>query len=741
MPKTTVLLLFTLTLFLSAFLLFCVQPMIAKMILPLLGGSPTVWSTCMVFFQAMLLAGYAYAHAATSWLGVRRQTILHAGLVLLPVLALPFGIPANATRSLSAELNPTGWLFGLLLGVVGLPFFVISTSAPLLQRWFTHTGHPAAADPYFLYGASNLGSMLALLAYPLVIEPNLRLAQQSTVWATGYGLLAALTLACALIVWKRKERLSEVPGNEPPTQRSDHPRVGQVLHWIALAFIPSSLMLGVTTYLTTDIAAIPLLWVIPLALYLLTFILTFARRPLLSHKWVIRAFPMAAVLLALTMSISTGTQMILIPVHLVSFFLAAMLCHGELVRRRPGRENLTAFYLAMSFGGVLGGLFNALVSPVVFDRVAEYPLALVLACLVLPKTQFGANSAGPRILDWLLPPSLGVFAWGLITFLPRPESRSEDLGLKLAIGTAVFVCYAFKDRPVRFALGIGAVLLAAGTSPGNYVQMLYQHRNYFGVLRVTHVASRNYHRLIHGHTLHGQQAQDPYGRREPLTYYHRAGPIGQVFGLLQERIPRANIAVVGLGAGTLACYAQPGQRWTFYEIDPVVAKIARDPQYFSFLEESCAARIAVVLGDARLRLQDAPDHGYALMVMDAFSSDAIPTHLLTREALELYVSKLSQGGIVAFHISNRYVHLAPVLGALARDLSLTCLVRRDLNIPPDEVLRGKVPSIWAVMAPRLADLGAFLEDPRWNSPTVRPNEAAWTDDFSNLIEHLAPGHM
>ena len=418
-----------------------------------------------------------------------------------------------------------------------------------------------------------------------------------------------------------------------------------------------------------------------------------------------------------------------------------MLCHGELVRRRPGREHLTAFYLAMSCGGVLGGLFNALLAPAIFDRVAEYPLALILACLVLPKMGSESKGAWPRILDWLLPLTLGTLAWGLISWLPRPGSGESDIGLKLAFGAAVLGCYAFKDRPVRFALGVGAILLAAGTSAGNSGQVLYQHRNYFGVLRVTHIASGNYHRLIHGHTLHGQQAQDPDRLREPLSYYHRTGPIGQVFGLLQERISRANVAVVGLGAGTLACYAEPGQTWTFYEIDPEVAKIARDAHYFSFLAESRAAATAVVLGDARLRLQDPPEHGYSLLVLDAFSSDAIPVHLLTREALELYVSKLAEGGVVAFHISNRYVQLDQVLGALARDLSLACLVRRDLNISPGDVLRGKEPSIWAVMAARPADLGAFHEDPRWESPTVRPRESAWTDDFSNLIKHLAPGHM
>jgi len=367
-------------------------------------------------------------------------------------------------------------------------------------------------------------------------------------------------------------------------------------------------------------------------------------------------------------------------------------------------------------------------------------MALVLACLALPRSQSDSNRANSRIVDWLYPVTLGCLAWCLITFFPRSESRPDDLGLKLAIGAAVLVAFTFKDRPIRFALGIAAILLVAGLNTSKFGQVLYQHRDYFGVLRVTHAAQGNYHRLIHGNTMHGQQSRDPDRRREPLTYYHRTGPIGQVFGVLEERISQSNIAVVGLGAGTLACYAQTGQGWTFYEIDPVVAKIAADTRYFTFLEESRTAYTAVVLGDARLRLAEAPEHGYALLVLDAFSSDAIPTHLLTREALQLYVSKLSQGGIIAFHISNRYVDLAPVLGALGRDLGLTCLVRRDLNVSTAAGLRGKEPSIWAVLAASPSDLVAFAGDANWEPPTVRPGEAVWTDDFSNIISHLAPRH-
>jgi spermidine synthase len=726
---------FTLTLFLGAFLLFCIQPMIARMVLPLLGGSPAVWSTCMVFFQALLLAGYAYAHATTTWLGDRRQTVVQAVVVLLPLLVLPFGVSANATQSLNVNANPTGWLLALLLGVVGLPFFVVSTSAPLLQRWFTCTGHPATADPYFLYAASNLGSMLALLAYPLLLEPNLRLGQQSAAWAAGYGVFVVLTLVCALLVWK---------GNRPPGPEleSHHPpqgpgslRPGAVIVWLFLAFVPSSLMLGVTSYLTTDVAATPFLWVIPLALYLLTFILTFARRPPLPHSWMVKALPMAAIVLTLALSLSAVTQPLFIPIHLANFFIAAMVCHGELVKHRPSKEHLTAFYLAMSCGGVLGGLFNALVAPVVFDRVAEYPIALVLACLALPRTSSHSSRFKIGLLDWILPFGLGAGAWCAVLLTQRTAGPvALESCIKLVFGLAGLVCYSFKERPLRLALGVGTLFLLGGAYPTQAGRTLYQHRDYFGVLRVAQASDGKSHQLIHGHILHGQQATDPTHRDEPLTYYHRSGPIGQVFSALDPEMTGCNVAVVGLGAGSLACYARSGERWIFYEIDPSVERIARDRRFFSFLDDSRAATTEVILGDARLRLQEAPGNAYKIIVLDAFSSDAIPIHLLTREALRLYISKLAPGGVIALHISNSYIDLVPVLGALARDAGLTCLVCSDLDVVPEEAERGKQPSIWGVMVRSDHDLGGLANDPRW-LPASGPG-ALWTDDYSSIVEHL-----
>jgi spermidine synthase len=733
---TGLLFLFALTLLVGAALLFVVQPMMAKLVLPLLGGSPAVWNTCMVFFQAALLAGYAYAHATTAWLGARRQAALHAALLLLALCLLPLGIPPGWVHSVPTAADPSPWLLGLLVATVGLPFFAVSTTAPLLQRWFSATGHPTAHDPYFLYGASNLGSLAALLGYPLVVEPNLRLQRQSEAWAFGYGVLMIMILACAAAVW-RAPRVSPRPVGErdDACPRPDHLGSRLWVQWVSLSFLPSSLLLGVTTYISTDLAAVPLLWVVPLALYLLTFILVFARRQVVPHALVLHALPIAVVMLALVICLKT-TQAAFIPVHLVAFFVVAMACHGELVKLRPSTGHLTAFYLAISVGGVLGGILNALVAPVVFNWVAEYPLALALACLVLPG-RAPTRGTRDRLLDLAFPAALGLLtAWAVNRFVPSREYEAGGLGFKLAFGLAVFLCYIFKDRPVRFAFGVGAVLLASQISDNIHGRVLYQERNFFGVLRVSRDGEENYHRLIHGNTVHGQQSLDPRRRREPLTYYHRTGPIGQVFAAIAKKLARSDVAVVGLGAGSLACYAESDQRWTFFEIDPAVLRIARDPNFFTYLADCRATSCDVVLGDARLRLRDAPDSGYGLIVLDAFSSDAIPMHLLTREALELYRRKLADGGLIAFHISNRYLDLTRVLRALARDAGLVGRVCHDQNVPPEQLREGKYASSWFVMAARDADLGTLADDPRWEASEPRPGDMVWTDDFSNLAALL-----
>jgi hypothetical protein len=522
---TGLLAIYALTMLVSATLLFFVQPMFARMVLPLLGGSPGVWNTTVVFYQAVLLGGYCYAHAATARLGVRRQAGLHVLLLLLPLLALPIAVPAG-------WIPPTGetpipWLLALLTIAVGLPFFVVSTSSPMLQRWFVSSGHPAAPDPYFLYAASNVGSMLALLSYPVLVEPSLRLTEQSWLWAAGYGLLGGLTALCVLTVWRSP--LTKAAPAIVSTTVADAPSGRRRLRWVMLAFVPSSLMLSVTTYLTTNIAPIPLLWVVPLALYLLTFILVFAGRQILPDRLLIRAMPIAILLLAIIMIVQ-ASQPISLPIalNLATFFIVAMVCHGAIARDRPDSRHLTEFYIWMSVGGVLGGLLNALAAPVLFSGVAEYPIVLVLACLLMPSIT-PPLAPGRRWLDFGLALGLAALTAGLIFGTAALGLRSGPLGIALTFGPPVLLCFGFSRRPLRFGLGLAGLFLASMLYSSDQASVIHAERSFFGIHRVLADPGDRFHMIVHGGTVHGLQSTEPARRREPLAYYQRSGPIGQVF--------------------------------------------------------------------------------------------------------------------------------------------------------------------------------------------------------------------
>jgi hypothetical protein len=767
------LLLFAVTLFVSAFLLFLVQPMIGKMILPRLGGTPAVWNTCMVFFQAVLLAGYAYTHTVSTRLQVRRQLLLQCVLLALPLLFLPFAIGQWTPPT---ESNPVLALLWLLLLVVGIPFFVVATSAPLLQRWFAHTGHPAARDPYFLYAASNLGSMLALLAYPFAVEPNFSVAAQTWLWAGAYAFFIALTLVCGVVVWRAPPTVA-LPGRAPspdpapppppaedaeairPARKSWRPRkpvqapvaptlkprapIAEItplrrLRWIGLAAVPSSLMLGVTSYVTTDIAAIPLFWVVPLALYLLSFIFVFARWPVewtgTPHKVVVLVQPLALILLAIvTLSDMAVPQKFAFGLHLTVFFLTALLCHGELARDRPSTTYLTEFYLWMSVGGVLGGLLNALVAPLVFDRIVEYMLVLALSCLLRPPTHYLAWFRGRAatseqsgseqtpserfqelLLDIGYPLCLGLLTFALLkiaaaknfwghsgslaasmakqfqqwgVFAPRGnDQRSVDAAWRSALtlgwwvstclvsGIPLVICLVFSGRPLRFGLCALAFFLANAVYALSVDESLYHHRSFFGPHHVR--AEKNdagvieYFTLIHGGIDHGRQLADPERRDQPITYFHPTGPIGQIFTAFSEGKEHPPYAVIGLGIGTLASYSKPGQEVDFYEIDPAVRDLSDPPTgepYFHYLRDARkrGSKLDVKLGDGRLKIDEAPAGKYHIIVVDAFSSDAIPVHLLTLNALDVYRSKLADGGIVIFNITNRYLDPPGIQGMFA----------------------------------------------------------------------------
>ena len=732
------LIVFTFSMFLSAALLFLVEPMIGKMLLPLLGGTPAVWNTCLVFFQAALLAGYLYAHAALRFLGRRIQVLAHMAVLLLPLLIagmLPPHIPAGWEPP--AATNPVGWVLLLLLVVIGLPFFALSATTSMMQRWFADSGRPDASDPYFLYAASNAGSLLGLLAFPLLLEPLLRLSQQSRLWSAGYAVFVAMTALCAGMAWKWGT-------NHPATEIEKSAAAGKVpvawstrWRWIALAFIPSSLMLGVTTAMTADVPAIPLFWVLPLAVYLISFVLVFAKKPPISHQWMVKRLPFL-ILCGICPTISQGTFSlpILLIAYLTVLFGTALVFHGELARSRPEVGSLTEFYLCLSIGGVLGGIFNSLLAPIIFKTVLELPLVLIFAAAIRPIVADPLkNSPADTRKDLLLPITLGLCMVAVILGLAHTGIKPGHVETTLIFGYSLLWCLSFGQRRTRYALGLIAMLLASWLY-APYGHLLKAERSFFGVYRVRNSPDGRFRLLYHGAIAHGTQSLDPNMSREPLAYYTRSGPAGAVMTAAQQKMPHGDWAIVGLGAGAMACYMQPGQTLTYYEIDPLVADIALDPRYFTLLSQ-CDPQTKIILGDARLKLKDAPDSSYGLIVLDAFSGDSIPMHLMTQEALALYVQKLAPGGFIAFHVSNLYFNLAPTLGNLAADAHLTALVGNDTQITQAQRDAGKLPSIWVVMARNPNDLAPLYATPHpgfaWEPLQAQPKARLWTDDYSNLL--------
>lgn len=699
--------------FTASALLFVVEPMVAKLLLPSFGGTPAVWAISLVFFQAALLAGYAFAHVSFRLLPVRRQAVAQICLLLLPLAVLPIALPAQAAPG---GRDPSLWLLWILVLTVGLPFFAVTTASPVLQRWFSETGEAGSRDPYFLYAAGNAGSLIGLLAYPILIEPRLTLHEQATLWTVGYACFVLVAGLCARRVLAAAGTATSAAR---PTFSTPAIRWAVRVRWIAMAALPSALMLGATTFLTTDVAAVPLLWVIPLGLYLLSFVAAFARRPLsataVSRAAVFSSLAVAASLLLTALEPSLALPIwILVGVHGANLFFIALLVHGRLASERPPAERLTEFYLLLSIGGVIGGIFAALLAPQLFSSIVEYPLAIVL-CLLLRPGAFRPPKAGPlrRNADLLLP---FVVLVGTL-FLAKATTGP----LRLLPLIAVVAVALFARRPLRFALGVGALLLITAWPPPS----LTSDRTFFGVLRVEQAGAK--HVLVNGTTIHGVESFTRGHRGEPLSYYTRQGPLGQIFGAYRGQISR--VAAVGLGSGAVAAYGRPGNHFTFYEINPAVARIASDPRYFTFVHESKAG-VRIVIGDGRLELQKAPDRSYDLIVLDAFSSDSVPVHLLTREAAQLYLRKLSPGGLLAYHISSRYFELEPVVGGVTRSLGLSGLYQLHLVSSGAERL-GATTSQWVVVARRPATLEPLARSGRWRP--VRAGGTVWTDQFSNIL--------
>ena len=716
---------FIAAIFVSAALLFAVQPMFTKMVLPQLGGAAAVWSVAMVFFQTTLLAGYIYAHLLTRFAPGRASVVIHLAVMVLACFALPLYIATGWGRP-----PPSGealWLLGLFAVSIGLPFFALAANGPLLQAWFVRTDHPAAKDPYFLYAASNVGSFLALIAYPVAVEPFVPLGGQTLGWTVGFYALIMLIAVCGALVWRVPVRRPEnVPASAaPPTARD-------AAIWVALAAVPSGLLIAVTAHISTDVAAVPLLWVAPLALYLLTFVIAFQTRPIIPHRLVVAVQPLVILaLVVLFLALPVTSTLGLIVLHLIVLFVCALMCHGELARRRPAPQHLTAFYMWISAGGMIGGIAAGLLAPHVFNWVAEYPVLIVLALLCRPGLVRPMRGTGEILLLATLAAAL------VLAYVFKNHDAGFDYRMYLVmIGVLLGLTAKFWRAPLPFAAIVAFLLFANWYF--NATQSVFKVRNFFGVLNVADTSDGKYRVLWHGTTAQGtQQVRDDEGnpltgRPEMIAEFFEGAGIAQTLDAVHARAGGPiNFAVIGLGTGALACQVRPGDTLTYYEIDPDVVRIARDPKLFNYVSE-CAPETKVVLGDARLHMADAPDGGYDLIFVDAFIGAAIPIHLLTREAMALYFRKLKPDGIVAMHISNLNLELASVAAGIAQANGAIARVYDGGDVEANPELHHWVPRI-AAIARRDDDFGALAKSPFWPVRQRDPNQRVWTDDYSNIV--------
>ena len=722
---------FSLTLLTSAFLLFVIQPMFSKMILPLLGGTPQVWNTAMLFFQVCLLAGYAYAHVSTRYLNIKLQSILHLVILIIFAIFLPFGIPESWYPQ--EDSIPVIWQLSVMTLLIGGPFFILAGSAPLLQYWFAHTNHKDSDNPYFLYAASNVGSVGALIAYPIMIEPIFSLGDQSTLWMQIYIILIALVALSGGFTF-----VSHTKEKAQPAQKDDSINWQRRAKWLVLSFLPSSLMLGVTTYLTTDIASVPLMWVMPLALYISTFIIVFARRQIFSLSFIMLAH---IVFLVTVLALSTTNIFfpifLKLPLHLAAMFFSVLLCHKVLADDRPSAGSLTEFYMMMSLGGALGGIFNALIAPLIFVIPLEYGLVLALTALVRPELKSKPLFLYEKVSCGLA--FLCIIAV-VITRYFQPDYTQNIIGILVAL-MIVFLLFVM-DRKWLFA---GAIIPAFLVSlPGvahihlAETQILHQTRNFFGVSRVVDNPEIGLRKFMHGTTLHGMQSLSDNKKLEVLGYYTTESGLGNVIGFYDTQPVPQTFGVLGLGAGVTACFDKPGRKFDFFEIDPAVVEIAENPDLFTFLSD-CGSPYDIFTGDGRLKLQDRPDNSYDLLLMDAFSSDSIPVHLLTLEALQLYTQKIKDDGVIVIHISNRYLDLEPVLARASEELGLPALTKKHTpsaaNDKEDEKEKfGKITlaSHYVVLTENRSLL-EILRKKGWREARTSDYVSEWTDSFSNIV--------
>ncbi len=729
--------LFIVTILMGSFLLFLVQPMVARMALPRLGGAPSVWNSAMLVYQALLLGGYAYAHWL-SRLAPKRQAMIHIGLFVIAALWLPLGL---AKLELPENTSPIFWMPWLLAASIGPLFFAVAAQAPLMQRWYNLAGNEG--EPYALYAASNIGSFGGLIAYPLIVEPMMPLRAQNWLWSAIYILLGLMVAICAKALWAKSETHTPVQNDVQPA--APIPKKKR-LYWIILAAVPSGLMLSTTTHLTTDLVAMPMIWVMPLGLYLISFTIAFANNRTVANAMTFTAPVIVSLCAAFTFLRMENAIIGMLILNLSLLFFVAVALHSEMYRTRPEPAQLTQFYLMMSLGGVIGGFFCAIVAPLVFDWTWEHPMLIILAAILLPQKRlltFGSDGyLDPRTFTFITL-ALGVIAAAIGIYGGMIMPLDMDLSKQLM--NALIICIGFIVTGNRFAytLALAAILYANGGSYNISVTAAdARQRSYFGIYTInTDSASRW---LMHGTTMHGMQMLATPKR--PISYYGPASGVGQTMAKAESLYGAgASIGVVGLGTGTLSCYAKPGQKWQFFEIDPLMISISRDQGIFSFLKK-CAPDARIILGDARLTVAKAKPQSFDILAIDAFSSDAIPLHLLTKEAFAIYGRALKPGGTLLVHISNRYIDLNSVVAAEAKQGGWNAALRHD-NSPQKALDAGERPSLWIALnrdEAKLTQLTGTLSKTKskhynpeqWLSLDT-PADDIWTDDYASVLPHLS----
>lgn len=732
---------FTVSIFLSATLLFSVQPMFSKLVLPLLGGSSNVWNTAMVFFQSMLLLGYIYAHLISKYFTLRNQVLIHvtllfAGLVFLPLsIAQDWVVPTGGT--------PIFWLLGLFSVSIGVPFFAISANAPLFQSWFSKTDHKQASDPYFLYAASNAGSLLTLCAYPVVIEPNLLLDTQTSSWTVGYAILIACIVLCGVFALLHKVE-TQKDLSKTASVKASHSALSPkpialktALFWVFLAFIPSSLMLGVTSYMTNNIASAPFLWIIPLALYLLTFVIVFARKPIVKFNQLQWLFPTVLIVAIFFPIVKSVPHIISILVALSIYFLVTLYCHSRLVESRPHAEKLTQFYILMSLGGVLGGIFNALVAPMIFNDIYEYLIVLWLAGCVMAFDKGGFKTPSKQSLAFIT----AYLVMGVCTILASLKmiENSYLIVLVLVVGFGFLIMKRLKHSADSVLFHCSALIVLVFMSLSS--EYVYKERSFYSTIKINTevkdgVIARGF---LHGDTIHNYQLLDEAHATVPLAYYAEGNTFDQVVDAIRVQKPTMDIAVIGLGAGAMACFEQPGDNWTYFEIDPAVVKMAKNTSLFSYLDR-CSPNADIRIGDARMAIQDLAKGSQDVIIVDAFSSDSIPVHLVTREALAIYRDYLKEDGVIFFHTSNRVMDVSSVVARLADDIGWDkqIISVKSLDSHPFKAFVNS--STGVIIGPKEAMASLTQDKADWHEFEAHELVKLWTDDYSSILGPIRAHH-